>query len=111
MRQITTEGDLDLRQARALTALAGGATVTGAAKSADVSRSTVHRWLNEPRFTDAYEVMKRRRLAEIDARIAALADAALATVEKAIAEGDVRAALAVLRGLGALDGQPRSYGP
>jgi hypothetical protein len=47
-------------QVRAIGAPLGGSTVTDAAKSAGVSRATVHRWLSEdPDFMAAYNMARR----------------------------------------------------
>ncbi len=46
---------LSIGQDKALAALLSGATVTAAAKSADVDRGTLHRWLaDDPTFIAAY---------------------------------------------------------
>jgi hypothetical protein len=54
---------LSVPQARALAALLKGATVEAAARAADVSRATVHRWLKQPDFS---AVFRTERVAIVD---------------------------------------------
>lgn len=54
---------LSVPQARALAALLRGATVEAAARAADVSRATVHRWLKQPDFS---AVFRTERVAIVD---------------------------------------------
>jgi hypothetical protein len=85
--------------------LLAGATVTKAAMAGGADRSTVHRWLREDAvFQAAYNAARRDLSREVEARLPHLAEMALETVQAAVEKGDVRAALAVLKGLGALPG-------
>ncbi len=82
--------------------LVTGSTVVRAAEVAGVDRTTVHRWLRlDHGFQAAYNAARRDLQREVEARLLNLADVALETVEAAVLGGDVRAALAVLKGLGA----------
>ena len=104
--------ELEPRQARALEQLLAGASVTEAAKVARVDRSTVHRWLREDwAFQAAYNASRRDLQREIEARLLHIARAAAEAVEQAVKEGDVRTALAVLKGTGILAGERPVIGP
>ena len=105
------ERDLNPKQTRALQHLLAGATIQNAAQGAGVDRSTVHRWLREDwSFQAAYNRVRRELRHEVEARLSQLASVALETVADAVESGDVRAALAVLKGLGALSGAAPALG-
>jgi len=114
-QQISTQDgnghELNLKQIIVLEHLIAGATVTKAAEAGGVDRTTVHRWLREDcTFLAAYNAARRDLSREVEARLPHLAEAALGTVEAAVQNGDVRAALAVLKGLGALSGSAPTIG-
>jgi len=72
-----------------------------------VDRSRVHRWLREDSsFQAAYNAAQRNLRREIEQRLLQLASAAADVVAAASQRGDLRAALAVLKGTGALAGSP-----
>jgi transposase-like protein len=103
--------DLNPRQTQALKHLLVGATIQKAAQSAGVDRSTVHRWLREHwGFQAAYNAAQRDLQREVAGRMLQLAHAACETVAAAVERGDVRAALAVLKGVGALGGTTPEIG-
>ncbi len=94
---------LSARQVRVVTSLMAGETVVAAAKSAGVSRETVHRWWREDfEFQATYNRGRRELLETIQCRLLALADQATETVKKAVEQGDTKTALVVLKGLGML---------
>jgi len=98
-------------QEAALAALLGGQTITAAAAVAGVARSTVHRWLREDdSFAAAYNARRAELRDAAHARLLGLTDKALLALERALDEGDVRAAALVLRGLGLLSGEPLPIG-
>lgn len=98
-------------QLQVLQGLLAGESVTAAAKSGHVSRETVHRWFREDfAFQAAYNKGRREILEEIQDTILATARQAADTVAKAVADGDVRVALAVLKGVGGLPGQTPRIG-
>jgi len=110
MPQNTTPEKLTAQQARVLERLLAGDTVTAAAKAGKVDRSTVHRWLREdPDFQAAYNQRRRELQEAYGARMLSLADHAIASVEHAITNGDVRASMKLLDGLGLLS--PPEIGP
>jgi len=115
MQQNATESasaDLPPQQTRALAALLGGATITAVADSAGVDRTTVHRWLrDDPDFQAACNAVRRGLRREVEASIERVVHQAIETVSAAIEEGDVRAALAILKGAGVLGGYSSEIGP
>ena len=102
---------LSSRQEQALAALLAGQTVTAAAEVAGVDRTSVHRWLREDyTFQAALNRGKRELRDAVQARLMRLGEAAAGVVATAVQGGDVRAALAVLKGLGLLDAHPVEVG-
>ena len=109
--ETTDAVDLSPAQERAAEALVAGSTITAAAEAAGVTRQTVHRWLRESFPFQAYLNAARRDLREeVENRLQALATEAIDAVSHAVREGDARAGLALLRGLGLLDGKLRLIG-
>jgi hypothetical protein len=102
---------LDRKQLAALESLVSGATITAAGKAAGVSRRTVWRWMrSDPNFQAALNRARQEMRTSAEIRMERLAELAVDVVEQAVSDGDVRTALAVLRGLGFLGGQPISIG-
>jgi hypothetical protein len=94
-----------------LDSLLGGATVTAASVTAGVDRSTVHRWLRVDWDFIAVMNGKRQELHDAaESRLLNLLDLALDTIEKAVASGDTRASVALLRGAGLLSGRKPAVG-
>ena len=103
MPRITTPKKLTNQQERVLERLLVGDTVTSAAKSVRVDRSTVHRWLREDlTFQAAYNECRHELQAAYRARLLAMVGTAVGAVEHALANGDARTALKVLGDLGLL---------
>jgi hypothetical protein len=103
--------ELQPKQTLAVEQLVAGGTVTQAAEAAGVDRTTVHRWLrNDFAFQAAYNNAQRDLRREVEDRLTRLTNAAAETVVAAVEGGDVRAALAVLRGLGLLPGRQPTIG-
>ncbi len=99
-------GELAPPQTAALASLLTGCTVTAAAEAAAVDRSTLHRWLREDYTFQAAYNRGRRELHEAAATgLLVLAEDAAAALRQGIRDGNVPAALAVLKGLGLLAGQ------
>lgn len=109
--QNATSGDaLSPAQEKALAALLAGQTVTKAAKAADVDRTTVYRWLRDPyrpAFRVALDQGRREMRQAVQARLLALTNKAADCLEGALADGDGKSALALLKGLGFLHGLTR----
>jgi len=91
------------QQDRAIDCLLAGETIKTAAETVNVDRTTIHRWQREDSVFVATYNRRRRELQEAyAARMLSLADHAIASVEHAITNGDVRASLKLLDGLGLL---------
>jgi hypothetical protein len=98
-------------QETVLTVLLTGKSVTDAATAAGVDRTTVHRWLKEDfGFQAAFNRARRELREALTAKLMALAEKATEAVEKSIAEGDGKTALALLKGLGLLPGELPTIG-
>jgi hypothetical protein len=105
-RNATPAADLTPSQEKALAALLAGKSVTDAATVGEVDRTTVHRWLKDDFAFQAALNRGRRDLREaMQARLMGLAEKAAECVERSITEGDGKAALALLKGLGLLPGE------
>jgi hypothetical protein len=103
-------GGLSGPQRTAIEWLTAGETAVAAADAAGVSRSTVHRWLRaDPAFQAAYNAWQADLTSTARARLLALADKAVSTVERALDRGDARTALTILRAQGLLG--PARPGP
>ena len=117
MQQNATGGeneraDLPPQQTLVLAALLTGATITAAAEVAEVDRTTVHRWLREDfAFQAVLNAAQRDLRREVASRLDHVVQAAVETISAAVESGDVRAALAVLRGTGVLAGDRPRIGP
>lgn len=105
------ESQLSPAQELALSALMAGSRMTDAAQMAGVSRSTLHRWMHEPVFVAANNGRRLELTASAHLKLLGLRDKALAVVEQALDAGDGRVAMALLKGVGMLDGQRPSIGP
>ena len=72
-RNVTEDsGELSDRQLLALPYLTVSKTHTEAAQSAGISRMTLHRWLNDPAFREAYERQREEAAALATSEIRAL---------------------------------------
>ena len=104
--------ELAPKQAKALEHLLAATSVTDAAKGAGIGRSTLHRWLREdPAFQAAYNGARRDLQREVEIRLLVAATHAAQTVCRAARAGNVQASLALLKGIGALAGEPYAIGP
>ncbi len=105
------EYELSATQSRALHLLVGGTSVSKAAEEVGVDRSTLHRWLRDDwAFKAAVNGARVELQRAVQLRLAQVACAATEVVGTAIENGDVRAALAVLKGLGRIE-EPGSDRP
>lgn len=110
MQQNETRPELSSTQQVVMRALLAGETMTDAATSADVHRSTVHRWVNDPVFLAELNSLRSELAIATIGRLRQLQLQAVATVESALVAGDVKTALTVLQGGGYLDGQRQVVG-
>jgi hypothetical protein len=105
MQQNATEFDVPANQRMAIEALVAGKNMTTSAEAAGVTRATLWRWLNkDPEFQAALNSYKREVCEQVETQTVGLAKLAIEAVENALRSGDARTAIAVLRGLGILDG-------
>jgi len=96
---------LSPKQSRVLESLLSGETVTASAESGGVVRETVHRWLKQDwRFQAALNRGTREPVEAIQARLIATAKTSASNISEAVEQGDVKASLAILKGIGALSG-------
>lgn len=99
-------------QVRVLAGLLTGHTVTAAAADAGISCETVHRWLRKDYgFQAAFNCGQSEIVQEMKAVLLSTALAAAEIVGDAVQSGDVRVALAVLKGVGGLTGCSLQIGP
>lgn len=113
LRQDATAGvgaELSPSQETALESLLAGRTLCEAANEAGVNRSTLHRWRKEPVFMAALNRRRAESREAAEATLERLRTKALEVTEQALDAGDRTVALAVLRGLGMLDGKKPSVG-
>ncbi len=81
-------------QERVLAALLGGATVTAAARSADVDRATVHRWLSDdPAFIAAYNSYRLEMVDSVRQEVRFLAADAVKALRSVLSDGSAPAAV------------------
>ena len=106
----TLSEGLSPKQTEGMQALLLGATVTHAAARAGVDRSTLYRWLNDdPKFHGELTRIKRERFESARAQIRNLSEDAVKTIRALITGAKVpaavrlKAALAVLEAVGALE--------
>jgi hypothetical protein len=91
-------------QERALQQLAAGTSIRETACVIGVHRRTVHRWLaGDANFAAAYNAWQRETIDSGRARVLAMTDLALDTVQTALQQGNARVALQVAKATGALD--------
>lgn len=91
---------LTVAQRNAITLLACGRSIKVTAKRVGVHRNTVHRWLRgDPAFRAAYFSWQAEAQESAHARLLSLVDPAVSTIGHAIHQRDLRASLALLKGL------------
>jgi transposase-like protein len=103
--------DLTDSQLSALGALAGGATISKAAETSGVHRSTVYRWLDaDPVFMAELNRLRRERVEEQRANVRGLVETAFETVRKLLEDPTapaavrLKAAMEILRETGVMEG-------
>lgn len=91
------------KQLAVLEALLSGSTVSAAAETAGIHRSTIHEWLHQLPFKSAYEEARRNRAQAVQDEMHAMAGFALAAMRDTLTDPStsastrLRAALAVLK--------------
>jgi hypothetical protein len=95
---------LTLIQEHALRRLAAGSNIVDAARSAGVDRRTLHRWIkSDPDFAAAYNAWQQEVIASGRARVLAMSNKALDTVQAAIEKGDAHIAMQIAKSTGLLE--------
>lgn len=104
---------LSTLQEQALQQLAAGTSIRETARVIGVHRRTVHRWLAaDSNFAAAYNAWQRETVDSGRARVLAMTDLALDTVQTAIQQGNARVAMQVAKATGALDApRPKQMDP
>src|SRR4051812_24539159 len=103
-----TYQSLTAPQIAALEALTSGSSATAAARAANVCRKTLYNWLRPGHpFAEAFNEWKTTTTEFICARCILLTQAATVQANKAINDGDTRAALQVIKESGCLSPQPQ----
>jgi hypothetical protein len=98
------------KQRAVLEGLLEGKTAEETARTAGVGRATVYRWLKtDPAFGAAYNEWHSAMRESCRSRLLMQTDKAAGAVERAVENGDTRAALQLLRGLGFV--RPTADGP
>jgi hypothetical protein len=98
---------LSAGQVSAFEVLTTGGTVSAAARAAGKSRETIYQWLSAGhRFAIAYEQWKSSIAETSRTRLLMIGEAATVQVARAIHQGDTRAALAVVKGMGLMSPPP-----
>jgi AcrR family transcriptional regulator len=94
-------GRLAADQQNAMELLVMGKTIAETARSAGVSRTTIYHWLrHDPVFQAAYNQWHDQLEEGCRSRLLTLTDKATDAIEKALENGDARAALQLLKGMG-----------
>jgi hypothetical protein len=96
--------ELSVGQHHAFDALCEGESQEAAAQRAGVKRLTIYRWMHfNPFFRAAYNIWQKQSAESVRGRLLKVADGALATVAKAVAEGDRKLSYNMLKDLGLLE--------
>ena len=105
--------DLKPVQRRAIESLAAGRRIADVARLAGVHRNTLSRWMNDRRFVDELQRYEEQLREAARARMFGLTDHAATCIEYAIAKGDARLALQLLKTLNVhqLDSRPVTQAP
>ena len=94
------QSDINAQKQRAILLLLEGATITKTAETIGVDRSTMHRWLREPKFIAERNRRAKEAREACQERLRHLAGAAVEVVGKAVEAGNLRAALSLLKIVG-----------
>jgi transposase-like protein len=99
--------NLAAHQQATLELLVTGKSIAETARSAGVSRMTIHRWLkHDPVFRAAYNQWHEQLRESCRSRLQAMTDKAADALEKALEAGDARSALQLLKGMGMIKERP-----
>jgi hypothetical protein len=88
-KKMNDYADLEPGQERAIIALLSEPTLRAAASSADISETTLWRWLRDPDFKDAYRKARSDALAQATARLQTLTGAAVEALAEIVGNENV----------------------
>jgi hypothetical protein len=88
MNPETPQIAVSTKKTRALTGLMAGETITSAAMSADVSRSTLCRWLLQPDFRQTLTAERSAALSVVGRKLLCLGDAAVDSLASVLATSE-----------------------
>ena len=74
------------KQEKAITALLANSTIEAAAEVLGVNAATVHRWLGEPAFADAYRDARRAAVGQAVTRLQQVSGGAVAVLVQVMAD-------------------------
>ena len=97
--------DIAAQKQQALLQLLEGHSVTKTAEAVGIDRSTLHRWLREPKFIAERNHLVKESRDAARSRLHSLIGKAAEVVENRIKAGDLKAALAVLKMTGLAAGE------
>lgn len=104
-QRIATVAALAQNQIVAIEALMAGQSVSQAAQAAGINRTTLWRWMKgDAEFQACLNSYRLEVIEHVFAQTWRLAPLAIAAVEGALKQGDVKIGIAVLRSLGVMDG-------
>jgi DNA-binding phage protein len=97
------EDKLSQSQMQVLQAIMAGKSISAAAASAGVSRSSVYRWQNDDaNYIAALNAWKQQTEDSVRHRLLAMADRAVIAINNALLTCDARVGFALLKGMGLL---------
>ena len=83
------------KQEKAIAALLSEATITTAATKIGVTEGTLHKWLKDPAFVEAYRAARRDAVAQAVARLQQVSSAAVAVLVQVMADRGTMASVRV----------------
>ena len=83
------------KQEKAVAALLSEPSVTSAAQKAGIGLRTLHTWLAEPAFADAYRTARREAVRQAIARLQQVSSEAVTVLETVMNDGDEKGATRV----------------
>ena len=89
------DANLTPRQRKAVEALLTNGDVSAAAKTAGVSRDTIHRWMHNERFLAALRDLTQQSLESLSRRLVVLADQAVSTLSQALEDTETPAGVKI----------------
>ena len=95
--------DLAIQKLRAIQMLLAGRAVSQVAEAIGVDRTTIYRWLKEPSFVAERNRQSKELRDAAQSRLHALVGKSIDVVERQVAAGNLKAALAVLKITGMME--------